>query len=191
MVNALVYSSILCLIGLLSYMLYRIKTLYITSYPERATHATSILNHIFEKDIQVKDEYESKMECLKQAQIFTGVQMLNIKRSYGDLNQENMAWLREAISLYLIGAVDFIGKQARCDTSTRKELITLVLKSNLKLSKDISNQYFSEALYRKFSSQSDLMIRSGAKAAKSWVTNQKVPNDLTLSCQLDDWGVFA
>jgi hypothetical protein len=191
MVNALIYSSLLCLIGLMSLMLYRVKTLYNASYPEQATHATSILNHIIEKDIQVKDEYENKMECLKQAQIFTGMQMLNIRRSHGDLNQENMAWLREAISLYLIGAVDFIGKQARCSTSTRKELITLVLKSNLKLSEDISSQYFSEALYRKFSSENDLMVRSGAKAAKSWLTNQEVPNDLTLSCQLDDWGVFA
>ena len=191
MVNALVYSSLLCIIGLMSYMLYRIKTLYTASYPEHATSASSIINFIFEKDIQVKNVYENKMECLKQAQIFSGVQMLNIKRSFGDLNQENMSWLREAISLYLIGAVDFIGKQSRCGASTRKELITLVLKSNLKLSEDISSQYFSEALYRKFSSENDLMIRSGAKAAKAWLTNQKVPNQLTLSCQLDDWGVFA
>tara|TARA_R110001592_G_scaffold61350_4_gene186944 strand:+ start:3731 stop:4249 length:519 start_codon:yes stop_codon:yes gene_type:complete len=172
-------------------MFYRIKTLYIASYPEQDKHASSILHRIIEKDIHVRDDYDIKMECLKQAQIFSGVQMLNIKRSYGDLNQKSMSWLREAISLYLIGAVDFIGKQARCSTPTRKELITLVLKSNLKLSEEISSQYFTEALYRKFSSEKDLMVRAGAKAAKSWLNTKELPNNLTLSYQLTDWGVFA
>ena len=191
MVDVLLYTSQLCLIGLMSFLLYRIKSLYLESYPEQDSHASSILNHIIDKDIKVIDEYEKKMECLKQAQIFSGVQMLDIKRSYGDLNQKNMSWLHEAISLYLIGAVDFIGKDARCSAPTRKELISLVLKSNLKLSEDISSQYFTDALYRKFSSEKDLMVRAGAKAAKSWVNTKELPNNLTLSYQLNDWGVFA
>ncbi len=191
MVDALLYTSQISLIGLMSLMLYRIKSLYVNSYPEHESHANTILKHIIEKDIRVCDEYEKKMECLKQAQIFSGVQMLDIKRNYGNLHQQNMSWLREAISLYLIGAVDYIGKDARCSTPTRKELITLVLKSNLKLSEDISSLYFTEALYRKFSSEKDLMVRAGAKAAKAWIKTKEIQSDLTLSHQLNDWGVFA
>lgn len=191
MANILLYSSQFCLIGLMAFMFYRIKTLYIENYPEQERHASSILHQIIEKDIPVNDEYDRKMECLKQAQIFSSVQMLAIKRSYGDLNQKNMSWLSEAISLYLIGAVDYIGKQALCTTATRKELISLILKSNLKLSEEMSSQYFTDALYRKFSSEKDLMIRAGAKAAKSWLNTNNLQNELTLNYQLNDWGVFA
>lgn len=102
-----------------------------------------------------------------------------------------MAWLHKAISLYLIGAIDYIGKHAKCGASTRKELIILVLKSNLKLSNLMVNQYFEEALYRELSSENDLMVRAGAKAAKSWSSDKQVPSNLTLSYQLNDWGVFA
>lgn len=191
MTSVLLYSSQLSLLGLLALTFYRIRVLYKASYPEENASINSILNRLIEGDIHVNDQYEIKMECLKQAQMFTGVQMLDIKRNYGDLNQENMSWLCEAISLYLIGAVDYIGKQARCGASTRKELITLVLKSNLKLSSLVTTQYFEEALYRKLSSENDLMVRAGAKAAKSWFGNKNVPENLSLSYQLNGWGVFA
>jgi|TARA_R110002049_G_scaffold26231_4_gene91507 hypothetical protein len=187
----LLYSSQLSMIGLLALMFNRVRTLYNESYPEESARINSILNRLIEGDIKLNDHYEIKMECLKQAQMFTGVQMLGIKRSNKDLNNNNMAWLHKAISLYLIGAVDYIGKHAQCGASTRKELIIFVLKSNLKLSNLVSSQYFEEALYRKLSSENDLMVRAGAKAAKSWSSDRNVPKNLTLSHQLNDWGVFA
>ncbi len=55
----------------------------------------------------------------------------------------------------------------------------------------ISAEYFSAALYRKLSSEQDLMVRAGAKAAKAWLGNEKVPEELTLTSQLNQWGVFA
>ena len=191
MESILLYSSQLTIIGLFALMLYRIRTLYSSSYPEETMHINSILSRLIESDIKLNSQYEIKMECLKQAQMFTGVQMLGIKRSYKDLNSHNMAWLHKAISLYLIGAVDYIGKQAQCGASTRKELISFVLKSNLKLSNFETSQYFEEALYRELSSENDLMVRAGAKAAKSWSSNRQVPENLALSFQLNDWGVFA
>jgi hypothetical protein len=191
MESVLLYSSQLSIIGLFTLMFYRIRALYSASYPAENARIDSILKRLIEGDIKPQDQYEIKMECLKQAQMFTGVQMLAIKRSYEDLHKNNMEWLNEAISLYLIGAVDYISKQAKCGASTRKELILLILKSNLKLSNLVTNQYFEEALYRKISSENDLMVRAGAKAAKSWFSDKKVPENLTLSYQLNDWGVFA
>jgi hypothetical protein len=191
MAMVLLYCSQLSLIALLALMFYRIKVSYRASYPEENSHVSSILQRMIEGDIKVNDNYDRKMDCLKQAQIFSGVQMLDIKRNYSELNHDSMSWLREAISLYLIGAVDYIGKQARCGTTTRKELISLVLKSNLNLSDFIAEQYFEQALYRQLSSENDLMVRAGAKAAKSWLSDTQVPDNLSLSYQLNDWGVFA
>tara|TARA_R110002072_G_scaffold99983_6_gene219992 strand:- start:15636 stop:16211 length:576 start_codon:yes stop_codon:yes gene_type:complete len=191
MTSIFLYSAQLSILGLISLLIYRVRTLYFVSYPQENEHVNSIINRLIGGDIHVTDQYDIKMDCLKQAQIFCGVQMLDVKRSYGNLNQKNLSWLKEAIGLYLIGAVDFIGKQARCDASTRKELITLALKSNLKLTDETSNQYFSEALYRTLSSEKDLMVRAGAKSAKHWLNDTQIPKDLALSYQLNDWGVFT
>ena len=191
MTSLFLYSVQLSLFGLIFFLIYRVRTLYFVSYPQENEHINSIINRLIDGDIHVVDQYDIKMNCLKQAQIFCGVQMLDVKRSYGDLNQKNLAWLKEAIGLYLIGAVDFIGKQAKCDSSTRKELITLVLKSNLKLTDELSNQFFSEALYRTISSEKDLMVRAGAKSAKHWLNEKQIPKELALNYQLNDWGVFA
>ena len=191
MTSIFLYSAELSILALISLLIYRIRSLYFISYPQESEHVNAILNRLIDGDIHVSDRYDIKMDCLKQAQIFCGIQLLDIKKSYGDLQQKNLTWLKEAIGLYLIGGVDFIGKQAKCDARTRKELITLILKSNLKLSDEKSNEYFSEALYRTLSSEKDLMIRAGAKSAKHWLIDKQTPEELTLSNQLNDWGVFA
>jgi hypothetical protein len=191
MVDIFLYSSQLVIVALLALMIYRIHDLYQSHFSSENKRLHNILNRFIDTKITVDDSYEIKMDCLQKAQMFAGVQMLEIKRSYGDLHQANLSWLREAISLYLIGAVDYIGKQAQCGAATRKELIKVVLKSNLKVSNDISSQYFTGALYRKLSSENDLMVRAGARAAKTWLAGEKIPNELTLSVQLNDWGVFA
>lgn len=191
MTSIFLYSAELSMLGLISLLIYRVRALYFISYPQENARVHSILNRLIEGDIRVSEQYDTKMNCLKQAHIFCGVQMLDVKRNYGNLNQSSLAWLKEAIGLYLIGAVDLIGKQARCDANTRKELIILALKSNLTLTDDLSNQYFSSALYRTLSSEKDLMIRAGAKSAKHWLNSNQVPQELSLNSQLNDWGVFA
>lgn len=191
MVEVFLYSSQVVIIALLGLLAYRIHDLYRTHYSSENKRLSSLLSRVVDTKINVEDDYETKMHCLQKAQMFAGIQMLEIKRNYGDLHQANLSWLREAISLYLIGAVDYIGKQAKCTAATRKEMIKLVLKSNLKISNDITSQYFTEALYRKLSSENDLMVRAGARAAKTWVSGEKVPNELSLQVQLNDWGVFA
>ncbi len=191
MVNVFLYSALIAFTALLGVLVYRVYGLYQTQYASENKRLGTLLNRFMDNKITVQDAYQVKMDCLQSAQIFAGVQMLEIKRTYGDLHQPNLSWLRNAISLYLIGAVDYMGKQAHCNAVTRKELITLVLKSNLKVSNDISSQYFSEALYRKMSSENDQMVRAGAKAAKAWLQNEQVPDELTLKTQLNDWGVFA
>lgn len=161
---------------------------------ERALKEEPIKNDtpiVIPKPKRVKENYEDKMESLKMAQVFAGAQMVEVKRNLGDLQEENLSWLREAISLYLIGAVDFIGKQTNCGAKSRKELIQLVLKSNLQVSRENASVYFSEALNRQPQSDNDHMVRAGARAAKIWLKQEAVPSNFSLRTQLDDWGVFA
>lgn len=191
MIQVFLYSTQVVILALLGLLVYRIHDLYQTHYSSENKRLSGLLNRFVDTKITVEDDYETKMHCLQQAQMFAGIQMLEIKRNYGDLHQANLSWLREAISLYLIGAVDYIGKQAKCSAAARKEMIKVVLKSNLKISNDITSQYFSEALYRKLSSENDLMVRAGARAAKNWIAGEKIPNELSLQVQLNDWGVFA
>jgi len=191
MLELFVHSLEITLISLLAVLCIRVKSLYLKNFSNGTSHIDHVIKRLIQGDTASNSEYEAKMESLQKAQIFSGNQLLEIKRNYGDLHQKNLAWLREAISLYLIGAIDFIGKQAHCGTQSRKELITVVLKSNLHLSSENTEAYFKEALYRKLSSDNDLMVRAGAKAAKAWLSQESIPSSMTLTTQLDDWGVFA
>lgn len=197
MLEAFIHVLEVALLSLVILLIFRVRSLYIKStLPDiqeetaPANH-TNMFSHIMQKKAVSNSDYESKMQSLKKAQVFAASQLLEIKRNYGDLKQQDLEWLREAISLYLIGAIDYIGKDSQCGIQNRRELIELVLKSNLSLDFESSNDYFNEALYRKLKSDNDLMIRAGARAAKFWLQKEKVPNDISLISQLDDWGVFA
>jgi len=202
MMTAFMYLIEAAIIILIALLIYRVRFLYIASLEaefietlEPELENSQPYSPIFKRRPQSSSQplagYEVKMESLKRSQIFAGAQLLEIKRQYGDLHKDNLEWLREAISLYLIGAIDFIGRHSRCDTKSRKELITLVLKSNLKLTTENTSLYFKEALYRQMSSDNDLMIRAGARAAKIWLSEKSVPRKMSLKANLDHWGVFA
>ena len=186
-----IYSLEIALIGLVALAWYRIHHLYHSRELNDHEKIEHTINRLLKGEVSGDESYKIKMESLKKAQIFSGIQLLEIKKNYQNLDQDNLHWLREAISLYLIGAIDFIGKQAKCDIKSRKELITLVLKSNLSLSTENTEEYFREALYRKLSSDNDLMVRAGAKAAKHWLADSRVPKPASLEARLNDWGVFA
>jgi len=201
MLAATIHSLEIALFALFALFLYRIYALSSVSSahasPNVSLEPSDDLDDSFDNDFIFVDEtapptpYEQKMESLKQAQVFAGNQLLDVKREFKDLHKEQFEWLREAISLYLIGAIDFIGKQANCETKNRKELIRLVLKSNLNLSTESSISYFNEALRRSPESDNDHMVRAGATAAKLWLANNTVPKSHALRTQLDEWGVFA
>ena len=191
MLAVFIHSLEIALLSLLAVLAYRVHYLYLETNTAGSDSLNTVLKRLIQGETAHSNEYEIKMECLKKAQAFSGIQLLEIKRNYGDLKQKNLEWLREAICLYLIGAIDLIGKEAKCGARGRKELVTLVLKSNLNLSTESTYRYYQEALYRKLSSDNDLMVRAGAKAAKNWLSNSTIPKEMSLSTQLDEWGIFA
>ncbi len=135
--------------------------------------------------------YDLKMNTLKLAQSFAANQLLIVKRQLNSLHLQGVSWAEVATSMYLVGAVDFIGKQQNCSVEDRKQLIRLILKSHLGISTEKSIFFFNEALHRQAGSDSDLIVRAGAKAAKQWLDNSKVSAEFSLHEQLGNWGVLA
>lgn len=146
--------------------------------------------------------YEQQMQTLKQAQVFCANQLLDASRKQmlpnlwhtraeHGLTPELPEWLNEAISLYLIGAVDFIGQQQQSPNKQRKRLIITTLKSQLHIDNDSAEALFQQALKRQTGSEHEEMVRVGASAAKSWLQSHNVPNSHKLSAQLQNWGVFV
>ena len=182
--------TLVCLVTLLAYKIHFLYSLEYEAAPNRNV-AENTSSRFLHGNVTQNAEYDKKMKALQKAQVFAGIQLLEIKRSYGNLKRENVAWLKEPSALYIIGAVDLIGHEARCNMQSRKELAKLVLKSNLHLSTDIATKYLDAALYGTLGSDNALMVREGAKAAKYWLINNKTSKTTSLSTQLENFGIFA
>lgn len=137
------------------------------------------------------DEYQSRADALKKAQIFCGIQMIPVKREFTNLNDPQLHWLREAIAFYLAGAADFFSKQARCDSRTASKFSGLVLSTNLRLDEQAIKRVQDLLRSAEIDSDEDKMFLAGSAAAKLWSETQEVTNVLRLRTRLNDWGVFA
>lgn len=185
--------ALLGYIGARSYTLAKKQSLQLKS---AHTSTDKVQNAYDEEVITVEEEnaqstYNTRINALKEAQIFSGIQMIPIKREFGDLFNPQLTWLREAIALYLIGASDYIAKEANCNLKTRNKFNALVLSSTLKMSEAELAQTLKRATERTPESDEEQMIIAGAKAAKQWKDTQDVSAELKLRARLNDWGVFA
>ena len=185
-------------LGLLGYVGAKSYTLAREQSPQlQGASSSSELHHAYDEEIIIVEEdktqstYNTRITALKEAQIFAGIQMIPIKREFTDLFNPQLIWLRDAVSLYLIGASDYISKEANCDLKTRNKFNALVLSSTLKLSESELSQAIKKAADREQGSDEEKMIVAGAKAAKQWKETQKVSAELKLRTRLNDWGVFA
>jgi hypothetical protein len=142
-------------------------------------------------DSSAHSTYDGKMQALKLAQSFSASQILVVKRFLNTIDLHQVGWAEEAVSIYLVGAVDFIGKHQKCGIETRKQLIRLVLKSHVGIAPERAIFYFNEALHRQAGSDTDMIVRAGAKAARQWLECGKVETGLSLREQLDNCGVMA
>ena len=156
-----------------------------------STESTYDNDVIIVEEQGIQSTYNTRATALKEAQIFSGIQMIPIKREFTDLFNPQLVWLRDAVSLYLIGASDYIAKEANCDLKTRNKFNALVLSSTLKLNESELSQAIKRAANNEQGSDEALMVIAGAKAAKQWKETQKVSAELKLRARLNDWGVFA
>jgi len=99
--------------------------------------------------------------------------------------------LKEAVGLYLIGAVEVIGKEHGCSSESRRMMIIKVLESSLNLSAIGVSKCYAHAFTRKQHDLEGGIIRTGAEAAKKWVNNSDIPENLSLESQLAEYCAVA
>jgi len=157
------------------------------SFTDKLEH---LLKRLFDKNTDPSDDYAQRMHTLKLASSFAGAQMILVKRLLNRNGHQNIQWVEDAICMYLVGAVDMIGKHQRCSIQDRLQLIRRTLKSNVGVSPEKAIFHFNEALHRQAGSDADTMVRVGAKAAKQWLDTGSVHPELCLRQQLDHCGVL-
>lgn len=198
MLQLVIHSLEALFLVLLAFLAFRLRTLY-SEYAGlfQVKQAPSISDVVDQAEIKVDEAsgntkvYEDKLDSLKLSQDFIGKQMANVKQGFLEREQEHLYGVNDAISLYVIGAVDFIARQTDCDIRYRKELIELVLKSNLRMVDGNHSNYFAGVVKRALSNGNEHMMRAGARAAKLWLNRKEVPSGYSLDEQLDEWGVMA
>jgi len=193
MLGGFVHMMEVTLIILAAIVAYRIYHLY-QSYqiPQAENEKAQILvSKLVYGKISTNYEYDAKMAALKDAQIFSGTQLLPIKRCYGDLKFEKFVWLRKTAAFYLIGAIEHIANCHHCNATSTKQLTTLVLKSNLGIPSHIVDDYINEALDFATVQLSSEMAIVGESAVKFWLTGVAIPKHMTLEEYLNRAGIMA
>ncbi len=138
----------------------------------------------------------SRAESITSAQIFAGLQLLEVKRKGINLHTSNEDWLNNGISFYLLGAASAITEHFDCKGSEKDDVMKFLLTKNLKQSNEKAEQYISE-LYQinqqaiEEGSSEDSAFDAGISAAKTWLKNKFIPEEYSLLSNLHTWGFVA
>jgi len=97
--------------------------------------------------------------------------------------------IKKLVTMYLMGAIDMIGKQKNCTETECRELIDSVLFSNLYVSLFCINKYYAGDSIQADEHRSVMNI--GAIAAKFWLREEAVPEGFTLRSQLQLYDLVA
>lgn len=125
--------------------------------------------------------FDSQDLCMSHALRFTHQQVIKLGP---DLDQVN-----ETACLYLIGAIEFLGKQHGYSQKDRLVLTVKVIKSFFEISaRDLSTNY-TLATSNKGSTSQHNVVRSGAKAIKLWLKSQNTSNEFDLNKQLAQYNL--
>jgi hypothetical protein len=187
MLEAFVYImelSLLCLSALLGYRTYHLYQRHLALETENKLSHT-ILAKLTHGAVPVNDAYDLKMAALKQAQIFSGIQLLPIKKRFNNLNQEKYQWLKKAAAYYLIGATEHIAYSCQGNTANHAELANMILKSNLGIPYHIAQKYLNSATTESHNQDLLALYKTGLKASESWLKSHNVPQHMSLEEHLN------
>jgi hypothetical protein len=128
---------------------------------------------------------EQQDSSLHSAENFASSQLKKANKTSEKLLSNTSESSLETISLYLIGAIDYISKENACTESKRRINTIKVLKSQLDISAKSLSRYYAKAFTRSAEDSEGLVLRNGAKAAKNWLEEKTVPDHLSLNSQLN------
>ena len=192
MISILVHTLEISIIGLLGYLTYTMFALSKHGGKKEVTR-TNFLNKK-PTNVTLSHTY-SRAESITSAQIFTGLQLLEVKRKGINLYSSGEDWLDNGISFYLLGAASAITEHFDCKGSEKDDVMRFLLTKNLKQTDEKAEQYISE-LYQ-VNEQTiegrteDGAFDAGITAAKTWLSNKFIPEEYSLLSNLHTWGFVA
>lgn len=179
----------MALIGYLSYSMFMLSK----SNGKKETHHSSSIK---EKGANVTLSHTySRAESITSAQIFAGLQLLEVKRYGINLHSSGKDWLDNGVSFYLLGAASAITEHFDCRGSQKDDVMKFLLTKNLKLTDAKAEQYISELYQVNDRTIEDPMedgaFDAGINAARTWLTKKFIPEEHSLLSNLHTWGFIA
>jgi len=127
---------------------------------------------------------------LLSAQSFVDDQLRDVLLDMGTEKLVNKKH-KEAAGLYFTGAVEMIGKQSDCSTQSRRTMVVKILHTRLNLTSNEVSKIYTAAFKRKQIQTESCSMRLGAKAAKLWLSESDIPENISLMSQLHEPRVVA
>ncbi|MCG8613529.1 MAG: hypothetical protein MI864_23705 [Pseudomonadales bacterium] len=145
-----------------------------------------------------RNEFETtapgkRIDSFAKAQIFAGLQMLELKQRGVDINNSpKKTWLINAVGFYFFGAATIISKRYDCQKIDLEDILTFLLTRNLDFSYEESQTFIGKAINADHDEAfQDDLYDLGKHAAEAWLAKKSVPGDLSLYHAIDEWGLVA
>ncbi len=178
MISFVVHSIELVLLGLVGHLSHTVLTLF---------NNEGILN----RNTQTSARPYSRVESIASAQIFTGLQLLDVKRKGINPFASGEDWLDSGISFYLMGAACAITEHFACNDDDKGDVIKFLLTRNLKLTEEKAERYLTHLNQVDEQTIEQSAFSAGIDAAKTWLRDKFIPEEQSLLNNLHTWGFVA
>lgn len=129
----------------------------------------------------------NRIDSFAKAQIFAGLQMLDLKQKGVCLNKHKSDWLIHSIAAYFHGAVAQIVNYFDCNDEDREDILAFLITRNLNLPFDEASRLTSQK-YLSLEEDFDNILASGKAAAKIWLEKRSVPAKNSLFNSINEYG---
>lgn len=129
----------------------------------------------------------NRIDSFAKAQIFAGLQMLDLKQKGVCLQTNKSDWLVNSIAAYFHGAAAQIVHYFDCSESDKEDILTFLITRNLNLSFEDTSKLTA---LNYLSKQDDLteILEAGKCAAKIWLEKRSVPAKNSLFSSINEYG---
>lgn len=198
MVSLLIHALELTLLGLLMYLGYRVASLfnsYLIAEGHEGVMPTPSIQ--FKSPNKPQDQQHNqqsrlaKVESIASCQIFTGIQLFELKRQGIDPQSPRQEWIDSGISYYLLGAASVITSHFGCNSSDKDDVMRYLLTKNLGYNLALTEEHISNLYHTDDQAVEKSAFNTGTEAANTWLDKKYIPEDLSLYNNLNNLGFVA
>ncbi|UZE94609.1 hypothetical protein [Alkalimarinus alittae] len=199
MISLLIHASELTLLGLLAYLAYQVATLFNnqqiavsdnTVEPTSPKLKLNAINHPLSAN-QNLHRRNSRVESITSSQIFTGIQLFEIKRNGINPLSPAQEWIGSGISYYLLGAANAITEHFDCTGTDKDDVMRYLLTKNLSYSEELADRFISNLYHSDEQAVEKNAYTAGIDAARTWLSKKFIPEEHSLLNNLNSLGFVA